>query len=188
MNKQIVINCFREQLHKIRIPPFPLLKPAPTDLYTEIWGGYQNTNTKDFTDFTIYRGEIWENTKESKDLQRFHRYILRYPQNMNHTCIYGYLFQNRIPNKYRPPLSSKMRKYTTCITFGSQHIYIYIYIYIYILYCKLKEQMYEYQGFNWNPWISQYHRVKSEIILKKSAKWQGFQSKYCEYCKYCKLE
>ena len=43
------------------IPPFPLLKPAPTDLYTEIRErGYQIniTDIKDFMDFTIYRGEI----------------------------------------------------------------------------------------------------------------------------------
>ena len=26
--------------------------------------------------------------------------------------------------------------------------------------------------------------VKSEKILKKSTKWQGFQRKYCEYCKF----
>ena len=26
--------------------------------------------------------------------------------------------------------------------------------------------------------------MKSERILKKSTKWQGFQRKYCEYCKY----
>ena len=39
------------------IPPFPLLKPAPTDLYTEIERGYQKIkNNKDFMDFTIYRG------------------------------------------------------------------------------------------------------------------------------------
>ena len=47
-------NCFRKQIQNT--DPSPLLKPAPTDLYAEIRGGYQNTNNKDFTDFTIYRG------------------------------------------------------------------------------------------------------------------------------------
>ena len=67
MNKQTVINCFRKQIqNKTMIPPFPLLKPAPTDLYTEIGGEdtTKNTNNKDFTDFTIYRGEIRKYNKE----------------------------------------------------------------------------------------------------------------------------
>ena len=71
-------------------------------------------------------------TKKSEDLQGFHRYILKYPQNMNHTMhiLVTYFKMTHIrdvmsrPNKYRSPLSSKTRKYTTCITFGSQHIYI----------------------------------------------------------------
>ena len=63
--------------------------------------------------------------KKSKDLQGFHWYILRYPHNMNHTMhILVTYFKNRIPNKYRPLLSSKMRKHTTCITFCSQYKYI----------------------------------------------------------------
>ena len=84
-----VTNCFRKQIQNTMIPPFPLLKPAPTDLYTEIRGGYQNTNitnVKDFTDFTIYRGEIWENIEE---IRRFTRISLIYTQistkYMNHT-------------------------------------------------------------------------------------------------------
>ena len=105
------------------IPPFPLLKPAPTDLYTEIRGGYQNTNTKDFTDFTIYRGEILKNIEE---IRRFTRispiYTQISTQNMNDTMhIPVTYYKNTTPNKYRPPLSSKMRKYTICITSGSQY-------------------------------------------------------------------
>ena len=91
--------CFRKQIHKIRIPPSFLLKPAPTDLYAEIRGGYQNTNTKDFTDFTIYRGEIWENIEE---IWRFTRISLIYTQTStkheSHNAYTGYkmthLFRN----------------------------------------------------------------------------------------------
>ena len=93
--------------------------------------GYQNTNTKDFTDFTIYRGEIQENIEE---IQRFTRISPIYTQisteHESHNVHTGYLLQKQTPNEYRSPLSSKMKKYTICITFGSQHIY-----------WKLKEQI-----------------------------------------------
>ena len=82
--KQIIPICFKKTNTKqIQIPHSPLLKPAPTDLYAEIRGGFQkimiplsdswsqndlytdqreenkNTNNTDITnikDFTIYRG------------------------------------------------------------------------------------------------------------------------------------
>ena len=85
-------------------------------------------------DFTIYRGEIRENIKEIRRFTRISRISPIYTQisteHESHNVYTGYLLQithmrdviSR-PNKYRPPLSSKMRKYTTCITFGLQHIY-----------------------------------------------------------------
>ena len=86
----MIINCFRKQIHKIMIPPFPLLKPAPTDLYTEIEG----EDTKILQIIRIswisqYTEVKSENTpKKSKDLQGFHRYILKYSENMNQSNVY----------------------------------------------------------------------------------------------------
>ena len=86
-DKQIV-NCFKKQIHKIMIPPFPLLKPAPTDLYTEISERIPNKilqiiRISWISQYTVVKSE--KILKKSKDLQGFHRYILKYPQTMNHT-------------------------------------------------------------------------------------------------------
>ena len=75
-------NCFKKQ---IRIPPSFLLKPAPTDLYAEIRveeNKIQITRISQISQYTEVKSE--KILKKSKDLQGFHRYILKYPQNMNH--------------------------------------------------------------------------------------------------------
>ena len=109
------------------IPPSSLLKPAPTDLYTEIEERIpqklQIIRISQISQYTEVKSE--NSTKKSKDLQGFHQYMPEYSENKS-KCVYIPVtyFKNRIPNKYRPLLSSKTRKYTICITFGSQHIYI----------------------------------------------------------------
>ena len=68
------VNCFRKQNTNRQIytmiPPSSLLKStSSTDLYTEIEERIPNiTNIEDFTDFTIYRGEIHKNTIEIQRL------------------------------------------------------------------------------------------------------------------------
>ena len=58
------------------IPPSSLLKPAPTDLYTEIEERIPNKILK-ISRISQYTEVKSENTlKKSKDLQGFHRYIL----------------------------------------------------------------------------------------------------------------
>ena len=111
MNKQIIPICFqnkykimiplsdswssestctqtRERKTKIqiRIPHSSLLKPAPTDLYAEIRGGFQKmTNNKDLI-MRISRISQYIEVKSEKILKiyqeivGFHRYILKYPQ------------------------------------------------------------------------------------------------------------
>ena len=94
-----MINCFRKQNTNSQIytmiPPSSLLKStSSTDLYTEIEERIPNiTNIKDFTDLTIYRGEIQNTLKKSKDLQGFHRYILEYSENVKwqSKCIHQLL-------------------------------------------------------------------------------------------------
>ena len=69
ISRQLIVPKLK---YKIMIPPSSLLKPAPTDLYTEIGGEDTTkiTNIKNFMDFTIYRGEI---QKYNKEIQRFTR-------------------------------------------------------------------------------------------------------------------
>ena len=67
------------------IPPFSHLKPAPPDLYTEI-EERKTIQILRISQISLYTEVKSKNTpKKSKDLQGFHRYILEYPQNMNHT-------------------------------------------------------------------------------------------------------
>ena len=55
------------------------------------------------------------------------------------------------PNKYRPPLSYKTRKYTTCIKFGSQHR------------CIEKLQVDKYTNIQDLIEIHRFHNIWSEI-------------------------
>ena len=78
-------NCFRKQIQN-NDPSLSLLKPAPTDLYAEI----QREDTKIQIIRISWISQYIEVKskkilKKSEDLQGFHRYILKYPQNMNHT-------------------------------------------------------------------------------------------------------
>ena len=82
------------------------------------------------------------------------------------------------PNKYRPPLSSKTRKYTTCIKFGSQHRYIESY--------KLNKYT-DIQGFNWNPQISQYLEWNPKEYWRNPQNRKDFRANIAKYCKYCKF-
>ena len=74
--------------YEIMIPPSSLLKPAPTDLYTEIEERIPNKILQILRISWIsqYTEVKSENTpKKSEDLQGFHRYTLKYLQNMNCT-------------------------------------------------------------------------------------------------------
>ena len=126
------------QKHKIMIPPSLLLKPAPTDLYTEIWERIPYTNIKDFTDFTIYRGEI---RKYNKEIWRFTRISLIY------TEILRKITFNLMHSTYRLLITKELECQTNTdhccpLKWGNtQSNYL-----AHILSNK-------YQGFNWNPWI-----------------------------------
>ena len=107
------------------IPPFPLLKPAPTDLYTEIRERIPNKilqilRISQISQYTEVKSK--NTTKKSKDLQGFHRYILKHPQNMNLTMHIPVTYcKSKHQTNTDQLLSSKMRKYMICITFGSQY-------------------------------------------------------------------
>ena len=131
-NKQMV-NCFQKQIqiHKIRNKDPSLFSPEVNNTLTCTQRLEERIpNIKDFTDFTIYRGEIQKYTKEIWRFTRISLIYTRIFRKWQSKCVYisvTYYKMTNISemyisrrNKYRPPLSSKMRKYTICITFGSQ--------------------------------------------------------------------
>ena len=80
ISKQLPI--VSENKYKTMIPPFPLLKPAPTDLYTEI----RVEDTRKWQIRRISRIAQYIEVKskkilkKSKDLPGFHRYIPKFSQ------------------------------------------------------------------------------------------------------------
>ena len=137
MNKQTVTNCFRKQIQNmdpslLSWSQHPLTCTQRFEEDTKI----QIIRISWISQYTEVKSEkILKKSKDLQGFQGFHQYILKYPQNMNHTMYIYTGLQNDThqrckltsdmnePNKYRPPLSSKTKKYTTCIISDSQHIY-----------------------------------------------------------------